>query len=270
MLENTDGSLFYLLRMLTTALLMTSSHSAGMFEILDLAQAMAIEPIITMSRNQSVEDLGDLVEYAYGDASTEWGKVRIVNDSHPAPYVLTGVELGNEQPGQDWVQQVVEMESRWGKLRAERRIDSGAVGGDSTRAPGAAPARRSKAARPARPASAAATGATSPFYYLWPQNSVSGDALAALQAARVPANKIMADVHVYWGGGLEGIKASLKSAPHDYNITGINCETNGESSGFLRALQEAADLISFENAEPDVYNRAGDINTYCNTEVLLL
>ena len=59
-----------------------------------------------------VQDVVDLVDYAYGDATTAWGSVRINNDSHPQPYKLTGVELGNEQANDAWTDQIQAMEAR--------------------------------------------------------------------------------------------------------------------------------------------------------------
>ena len=38
----------------------------------------------------------DLIEYAYGNESTTWGKTRIA-DGHPDPYKFRYIELGNEQ-----------------------------------------------------------------------------------------------------------------------------------------------------------------------------
>lgn len=81
----------------------------------------------------TVDDWADLVEYAWGDATTTWGSVRIVNDSHPAPYKCSIFELGtaecgsadslsffivaslfagNEQENPDFVAQVTAMEAR--------------------------------------------------------------------------------------------------------------------------------------------------------------
>ena len=44
----------------------------------------------------SSEAYGDLVEYCYGDATTEWGRRRIVDDGHPEIYNVTHFELGSE------------------------------------------------------------------------------------------------------------------------------------------------------------------------------
>ena len=67
----------------------------GPFELLDMASALSIKPIITLACDlNSAQDWGDLVEYLYGDSSTAWGAVRIHNDSHPAPYEIDTFELG--------------------------------------------------------------------------------------------------------------------------------------------------------------------------------
>ena len=44
----------------------------------------------------SSEAYGDLVEYCYGNAATEWGRKRIVEDGHPEIYNVTHFELGSE------------------------------------------------------------------------------------------------------------------------------------------------------------------------------
>ena len=53
--------------------------------------------------------------------------------------------------------------------------------------------------------------------------------IAALKTAGFPAHKVMADVHSSWGGGLDEIVTSLGHA-NGFNVTGINCETNGENT----------------------------------------
>ena len=55
------------------------------------------------------EDWGDLVEYLYGDETTMWGAVRINNDTHPSPFSITILELGNEQV---WREGMVQL-ARW-------------------------------------------------------------------------------------------------------------------------------------------------------------
>jgi hypothetical protein len=185
------------------------------FDMLDLGAAAGLEVIITMSRNQSAQDVADLVEYAYGNASTPWGAVRTYNDSHPAPYAaLRGIELGNEQPNDDWVAQVTAMEA----------------------------------------AAAAAGLVPSPFFYLYPENELHGGDIAALVAAGVPPERFMADAHGGWGGMIEDIQADFKAAGN-VSVSGISCETNGLYNVFGRALEEAVDLITYDTAPPDVYAR---------------
>jgi hypothetical protein len=92
----------------------------GPFEMLDAAQDILDIPVmISVAKDlNSVEDFGDLIEYAYGNASTPWGAVRIFNDSHPAPYPLTMLELGNEQFNFDYAEQIIAMEARRARIGA--------------------------------------------------------------------------------------------------------------------------------------------------------
>jgi hypothetical protein len=70
----------------------------GPFEIIDLANAAGIEPIVTLADDtNNAADYADLVEYCWGNEDTYWGNLRITQDGHPQPYNLTVVELGNEQ-----------------------------------------------------------------------------------------------------------------------------------------------------------------------------
>ena len=69
----------------------------GPFEIIDMCNAMGIEPIVTLAQDlNDASDWADLVEYLYGSAATTWGAQRIA-DGHAAPYKITTFELGNEQ-----------------------------------------------------------------------------------------------------------------------------------------------------------------------------
>ncbi|MFC0515587.1 alpha-L-arabinofuranosidase C-terminal domain-containing protein [Mucilaginibacter angelicae] len=49
-----------------------------------------------------VQDALDLIEFANGDASTKWGKLR-TDLGHPAPFNLKMIGVGNEQWGQQYV-----------------------------------------------------------------------------------------------------------------------------------------------------------------------
>jgi hypothetical protein len=91
----------------------------GPFEFIDMANAVGALPALTLSMNlEDAEDFGDLVEYCFGDESTPWGRVRIVNDSHPLPYNISIFELGNEQENPSFVEQVTAMEQRRVKIGA--------------------------------------------------------------------------------------------------------------------------------------------------------
>ena len=74
---------------------LTQSRSFGMFETVDLCQAIECEPVITLNLNETAEDMGDFVEYCWGNTSTPWGAIRAA-DGHFEPYRVTIVEIGNE------------------------------------------------------------------------------------------------------------------------------------------------------------------------------
>ena len=68
----------------------------GPFEMIDLCNALDIEPIVSLTRIQSPSDMADFVEYLHGDGTTPMGKQRAA-DGHPAKYEGYWFELGNEQ-----------------------------------------------------------------------------------------------------------------------------------------------------------------------------
>ena len=96
----------------------------GPFEFIDMCVEAGIEPIVTttaqwgdeMGQSADVtccspDDMADLVEYAYGNETTMWGKMRIA-DGHPTPYNFRYIELGNEQYNTLYPAQVKAMEER--------------------------------------------------------------------------------------------------------------------------------------------------------------
>ena len=83
----------------------------GPFEVIDMAAAMGIEPIITTTSSSSPTELADLVEYCWGDANTTMGAKRS-QDGHPGRYELRFIELGNEQYNSNYVDQVAAMEAK--------------------------------------------------------------------------------------------------------------------------------------------------------------
>ena len=84
----------------------------GPFEVIDMANALDIEPILTTTASSSAAELADLVEYCHGDAATtRFGRQRAA-DGHPKPYRVRFFELGNEQYNTRFVEQVQAMEAR--------------------------------------------------------------------------------------------------------------------------------------------------------------
>lgn len=87
----------------------------GMFEMIDMCNAMGVKPIVTLYCGVPADELADLVEYCWGDASTKMGRLRVA-DGHAAPYNVTHFEIGNEQADCAWVEQVQAMEKRASSL----------------------------------------------------------------------------------------------------------------------------------------------------------
>ena len=53
--------------------------------------------VVTLNSGETAGDVGDLLEYAYGDANrTVWGAERAA-DGRAAPYAPFWLEIGNEQ-----------------------------------------------------------------------------------------------------------------------------------------------------------------------------
>jgi len=75
---------------------LTQSRRFAMFEGIDLCSVIGCDPVITLNNLEAPGDMGDFVEYCWGNSSTEWGRQRVL-DGHPAPYNVTFVEIGNEQ-----------------------------------------------------------------------------------------------------------------------------------------------------------------------------
>ena len=74
---------------------LSQSRSFGMFEIVDLCQALDCEPVITLNHRETPQDMADFVEYAWGGNDTVWGALRAA-DGHPEPYRVSTIEIGNE------------------------------------------------------------------------------------------------------------------------------------------------------------------------------
>ena len=111
----------------------------GPFEFIDFATAAGIQPVLTTFLG-TPSQMGDLVEYLWGDAATPMGRLRTAN-GHPAVYNLTMLELGNEGSASQssWLDAVEAMETRTKALRSPPMSyifsdQDGLTGGNATRA----------------------------------------------------------------------------------------------------------------------------------------
>eukprot|EP01043_Picozoa_sp_COSAG02_P067854 COSAG02_NODE_11058_length_1803_cov_22.682512_1_plen_69_part_10 len=64
--------------------------------MIDMCNALGIEPVITTTDTTSAGDFARLVEYCHGNGSTPMGSKRHL-DGHPEPYYVKYFELGNEE-----------------------------------------------------------------------------------------------------------------------------------------------------------------------------
>lgn len=216
----------------------------GPFEMVDMANAMGVEAVITTFAVGDVQDqtdhgtrpitpgdMADLVEYSFGGADTAWGKKRIEEDHHPAIYNWSYIELGNEQYNPTFVEQVAAMEKR-----------------------------------------AAEVGVAGKLHYLFPSgwnakpqgvNATDAPKAAALQLG----DRLLCDLHVtVWGhdgpvepqldgdgsissvGGVarfQNVLTSPTTGPQGWGA--MNLETNCGDHTFRRALEEAFDLNTYAN-----------------------
>jgi hypothetical protein len=77
-----------------------SSNGWGIFDFLEVCEALGIPGIAALNMDESPADMADFIEYANGPADSEWGRKR-AEDGHPEPYRLKHVELGNEEAVDD-------------------------------------------------------------------------------------------------------------------------------------------------------------------------
>ena len=85
-----------------------ASHGFGIFEMLDLCNAIEVKCVVGIRTDESSQDYLDLVEYANGAINTPWGAAR-ARDGHPEPYRLQYIGYGNEQyPTPDYAAQFKE------------------------------------------------------------------------------------------------------------------------------------------------------------------
>ncbi|GGP04829.1 alpha-L-arabinofuranosidase [Cloacibacterium rupense] len=96
------------------------SFGLGFFEYFQLSEDLGAEPLPILSCGMAcqfntaelvkmedldpyVQDALDLIEFANGDISTPWGKVR-AEMGHPKPFNLKFIGIGNEQWGEDYIE----------------------------------------------------------------------------------------------------------------------------------------------------------------------
>ena len=65
----------------------------GIFEAIDMCNAMGVEPIITLHSTESYQDLADLVHYLFGQSTNDTMAALRVADGHPEPYRITYFEV---------------------------------------------------------------------------------------------------------------------------------------------------------------------------------
>lgn len=73
-----------------------ATHTFGIIEMLQVAEALDAQCMIGMNINETYEDIRDFVEYVNGDVNTKWGALR-AQHGHPAPYNLKHIQVHNEQ-----------------------------------------------------------------------------------------------------------------------------------------------------------------------------
>ena len=175
----------------------------GIFESMDMAEAMGVAPIITLGSTETAADLSDLVDYLFADASSnaggsEWGALRAA-DGHPTPYEIEWFELGNEIVTPDFAAKAAAMEAR-----------------------------------------AAANGRGGRLKYACPQNT--GTDVMNSAAARKLGPQLYVDIHDHAIslGGVESVAAAF--AASNVSARAVVWETNTRLHDFTRVLAEALDL----------------------------
>lgn len=73
-----------------------ATHSFGLIEILQVAEALGAQAMVGMSMDESYEDIRDFVEYVNGPVTSKWGALR-AEHGHPQPYNLKYIQVDNER-----------------------------------------------------------------------------------------------------------------------------------------------------------------------------
>jgi alpha-N-arabinofuranosidase len=72
-----------------------ATHGFGIFEFMMLAEAAGLDGVVGISKDEDPSEIGNMIEYAKGAATTKWGALR-AQDGHPDPYNLRYIQIGNE------------------------------------------------------------------------------------------------------------------------------------------------------------------------------
>jgi alpha-L-arabinofuranosidase len=80
------------------------------------AELMDVDSVLTLHNSENNNDLGDFVEYLFGNTSStssKWAKLRVA-DGHPSPFDPTRMtfEIGNEINTPNWSERATAMETR--------------------------------------------------------------------------------------------------------------------------------------------------------------
>ena len=73
-----------------------SSNGWGIIDFMNFCEAAGFEYVPDFNIEETDADMADFLEYAKGDAATEWGSKRVA-DGHPEPYNLKYLQFGNEE-----------------------------------------------------------------------------------------------------------------------------------------------------------------------------
>ncbi|MBB3695242.1 alpha-L-arabinofuranosidase C-terminal domain-containing protein [Sphingomonas sp. BK580] len=76
------------------------SNGFGIFEFMQLGEALGVEAVPSLNIDEKPEDVRDLMDYLYGPATTTWGSRRHA-DGHALPYRQKRLQLGNENAVDD-------------------------------------------------------------------------------------------------------------------------------------------------------------------------
>ena len=203
----------------------------GPFDFIDMCEAAGIQPIVTLAEDQPGDDWADLVDYLWGGPNTTWGAQRAA-DGHPDPYVVSVLELGNEQYNSNFVEQVTAMEARAVALGR---------GGEMS-------------------------------YLFPSNGGLSAADLAKAAGAGLPMHRLGADIHVGAGGGVaaaEGVFAAnplYNTTAANFETNADYPAKPGGCHGMVRALDEAADLNAWMSAPAAVAARLGArAASFCNS-----